>query len=307
MVEKYLLGVKDDDREERLDVFLTRNLVPWSRAHVQKFIKENLVMVNGQPLKANYKVQAGDQIVVTVPAVKDAEVAAEDIPLNILYEDSDIIVVNKSRGMVVHPAAGNYHGTLVNALLNHCKDLSGINGVSRPGIVHRLDKDTSGVMVAAKTDRAHLELARQIKEHTASRIYLALVFGRLPENAGIIDAPIGRHPGDRKKMAVTFTHSKPAITKFKVVEQLGNYTLVKCQILTGRTHQIRVHMTYIGHPLVGDPKYGPGSSPFKISGQALHSAQLKLVHPVSGELMIFVASLPVDMRQGLTELRSGLK
>ena len=223
------------------------------------------------------------------------EICAEDIPLDILYEDADIIVINKPRGMVVHPAAGNYAGTLVNALLEHCRDLSGINGEIRPGIVHRLDKDTSGVMVAAKNDRAHLNLAEQIKARTASRKYLAIVYGIIAEEQGIINAPIGRHASDRKKMAVTFSNSKEAITRFRVLERFVNYTLVECRLQTGRTHQIRVHMQYIGHPVVGDPKYGPEKKRFTIKGQALHSAELSLKHPVTGEDLLFIAPLPPDM------------
>jgi 23S rRNA pseudouridine1911/1915/1917 synthase len=205
--------------------------------------------------------------------------------------------------MVVHPAAGNYHGTLVNALLMHCQDLSGINGVARPGIVHRLDKDTSGVMVVAKTDQAHVSLAQQIKERSASRRYLAIVHGNIKEDTGVIDAPIGRHPIDRKRMAVVFTHSKPAVTKFGVLERFGNYTLVQCKLQTGRTHQIRVHMAYIGHPVVGDPKYGPARREFAIAGQALHSAELTFTHPATGQVMHFTAPLPMDMQQILASLR----
>ncbi|HWR44765.1 RluA family pseudouridine synthase [Sporomusa sp.] len=288
----------------RLDVLLTNRFPELSRSHLQKLIADRLVTVNGKAAKANYKAQAEDNITITFPEAKPVEIAAEAIPLDIVYEDADIIVVNKARGMVVHPAAGNYQGTLVNALLEHCTDLSGINGEIRPGIVHRLDKDTSGVMVAAKNDRAHLDLAEQIKSRTASRKYLAIVHGNIAEEQGIINAPIGRHPSDRKKMAVTFSNSKEAITRFRVVERFVNFTLVECKLQTGRTHQIRVHMQYIEHPVVGDPKYGPEKKRFEIEGQALHSAELSLKHPVTGEIMVFTAPMPDDMINILKQLEA---
>jgi 23S rRNA pseudouridine1911/1915/1917 synthase len=242
---------------------------------------------------------------VSVPEAEPITAAPEDIPLDILYEDKDIIVVNKARGMVVHPASGVYSGTLVNALLHHCQDLSGINGEIRPGIVHRLDKDTSGVMVCAKNDTAHLDLAEQIRTKTAHRTYWAIVHGNIKEEAGIIKGDIGRHPTDRKKMAIVRENGKPAVTHFKVLERFGEYTLVECKLETGRTHQIRVHMTSIGHPLVNDPKYGPKkSSPFAIQGQALHSLQLTLTHPVTKEEMTFTAPVPSDMEKILTGLRN---
>lgn len=295
--------VSEGENSERLDVFLTKHMGNISRSNVQRIISGGNVIVNGKVAKANYKMQASDNIVVSMPEVTSLELVAEEIFLDVLYEDDDMIVINKSRGMVVHPAVGNYNGTLVNALLGHCEDLSGINGVARPGIVHRLDKDTSGVMVAAKSDRAHMNLAKQIKDRTASRRYLAIVHGNLKEEQGVIKAPIGRHPSDRKKMAVTFVNSKEATTKFRVIERFGAYTLVECKLLTGRTHQIRVHMTYIGHPVVGDPKYGSQRVPFSIEGQALHSAELTIAHPVTGEDMVFTADLPEDMQTILAELR----
>jgi 23S rRNA pseudouridine1911/1915/1917 synthase len=221
-----------------------------------------------------------------------------------LYEDEYVIVINKPRGMVVHPAVGNYSGTLVNALLEHCEDLSGINGEVRPGIVHRLDKDTSGVMVAAKNNQAHLSLTEQIKNRTASRRYLAIVYGNIKEDKGVINAPIGRHYVDRKRMAVTFENSKEAITNFQVLERFGQFTFVACKLKTGRTHQIRVHMAYIGHPVVGDPKYGPERRNFSIKGQALHSTELTFKHPVTGETMVFHAPLPEDMDRILLELNN---
>lgn len=289
---------------ERLDVFLTNRLQDTTRSFVQKLIRDKQVTVNAKEAKANYRVQPGDIVKVIWPEPKTVDVLAEDIPLDILYEDEDIIVVNKARGMVVHPAAGNYQGTLVNALLEHCTNLSGINGEIRPGIVHRLDKDTSGVMVAAKNDRAHVSLAQQIKNRTAGRIYWAIVQGNIKEDTGTIYAPIGRHPTDRKKMAVTFSNSKEAITNFTVITRFGEYTLVECKLLTGRTHQIRVHMAYIGHPVVGDPKYGSPKSRFSIDGQALHGKKLRLEHPVTGQEMVFEAPLPDDMQSILNSLQN---
>jgi len=295
--------VNEAEIGERLDVFLTKYMNEVSRSTVQRLITNGDVTVNGKLVKSNYKVQNIDSVEVAMPGIKPLELMPEEIPLEVLYEDEDIIIVNKSRGMVVHPAVGNYNGTLVNALLEHCEDLSGINGIARPGIVHRLDKDTSGVMVVAKSDRAHISLAKQIKERSASRRYLAIVHGNIKEEQGVIKAPIGRHPTDRKRMAVTFLNSKEATTKFRVIERFGAYTLVECKLLTGRTHQIRVHMAYIGHPVVGDPKYGPDRRQFSIIGQALHSAELKIVHPVTEENMIFTANLPEDMELILRELR----
>ena len=304
-IEFDLTSQTADSINSRLDVFLTAHLPDMSRAHVQKLIAETQVTVNHKSVKANYRLQSRDILRVVLPEAKTAlQVVAEKIPLAVLYEDSQLIVVNKARGMVVHPAAGNQQGTLVNALLEHCQDLSGINGEIRPGIVHRLDKDTSGAMVAAKTDKAHLHLAEQIRNRTAGRKYLAIVYGNIVEEQGVINAPISRHPADRKKMAVVQTNSKPATTRFRVVERLGQYTVVECKLLTGRTHQIRVHMAYIGHSVVGDPKYGPAKHAFTIAGQALHSAELTLVHPVSGETMTFTAPTPADFQQLWEQLRA---
>lgn len=299
-----IIEAETNEQGLRMDVLLARRFPELSRSHLQKLITDGLVTVNGKLTKSNYKTQAADQIKIIFPEAKPVEITAEAIPLDILYEDNDIIVINKPRGMVVHPAAGNYAGTLVNALLEHCKDLSGINGEIRPGIVHRLDKDTSGVMVVAKNDRAHIDLAEQIKHRTASRKYLAIVHGTIAEEQGIINAPIGRHPSDRKKMAVTFSNSKEAVTRFRVIERFINHTLVECKLQTGRTHQIRVHMQYIGHPVVGDPKYGPEKKRFAISGQALHSAELSLKHPITGEEMLFSAPVPPDMAAILVQLKA---
>ncbi len=293
-----------DQTGERLDVFLVRQQPDFSRAHVQKLLRDGGALVDGRVRKANYKLNGNEIITLTIPEAEPVETKAEDIPLDILYEDEDIIVVNKARGMVVHPASGVNTGTLVNALLFHCHDLSGINGEIRPGIVHRLDKDTSGVMVCAKNDKAHINLAEQIRTKSAHRIYQAVVHGNIKEEAGIIKGDIGRHLTDRKKMAIVQENGKSAVTHFKVLERFGDYTLVECQLETGRTHQIRVHMTSIGHPLVNDPKYGPRkTTPFAIAGQALHSLLLTLRHPSTGAEMQFEAPLPEDMEKILTALR----
>ncbi len=291
---------------ERLDSFLTRNMPEFSRTHIQRFIKERLVSVSNAKKKANYILSEGEEVCIELPAPQKTDICPEDIPLSILYEDEDIIVVNKKRGMVVHPAGGITTGTLVNALLFHCKDLSGINGELRPGIVHRLDKDTSGVMVAAKNDRAHLSLAKQIQEKTARREYLAIACGTIKEETGTVIGDIGRDPKDRKKMTIVYENGKPAVTHFSVLECFAGYTYLRCRLETGRTHQIRVHLTSIGHPLLGDPKYGSRRKcPFAIAGQALHSETLTLTHPTTGEQMTFKAPLPKDMMQILEKLRNG--
>ena len=294
-----------DRTDERLDLFLVRRLPDLSRSYAQRLIADGQVTVDGTARKANYKLRGGEEIVCTMPPAEEIEICAEDIPLDILYEDADIIVVNKARGMVVHPAAGIYTGTLVNALLWHCHDLSGINGALRPGIVHRLDKDTSGVMVAAKNDMAHHYLARQIRDKDARREYRAIVHGNIVPRAGVVTGAIGRHPTDRKKMAIVRENGKPATTHFEVLERFGDYTYVSCRLETGRTHQIRVHMTSIGHPLVGDPKYTAKKNPFAIVGQALHSLTLSLTHPRTGTEMTFTAPLPADMEEILHTLQSG--
>ncbi len=302
MIKEYI--VIDEFVGIRLDVFLAAQEESLSRASTQKMIAEELITVNDIVKRANYKLKLNDQIKMTINPPQEIEVVAENIPLDILYEDSDIIVINKARGMVVHPAAGVYTGTLVNALLYHCHDeLSGINGKIRPGIVHRLDKDTSGVMVVAKNDFAHNDLALQIGSKSAIKEYVALVHGNITEEKGIINASIGRHPIDRKKMAVVTTGGKTATTVFNVLERYKNYTYVQCRLLTGRTHQIRVHMAYIGHPLVGDPKYCNSKNKFNINGQALHSQNLTITHPRTKEKMTFTAPLPVDMQNLLKYFR----
>ena len=285
--------VEAQDEGTRLDVYLTREL-GQSRSYVQSLVKEGNVQVNGKTGKSNLKLSKESEISVTIPEVHEVEVEPENIPLDILFEDSHMIVINKARGMVVHPAVGNHSGTLVNALLYHCKDLSGINGEIRPGIVHRLDKDTSGVMMAAKHDESHLGLAEQVKEHSATRTYYALVQGNIAEEKGTIKAPIGRHPKDRMIMAVVFDNSKVAVTHVRVLERYGKHTLIECQLETGRTHQIRVHLAYIGHPVVNDPFYGFRKMDFPIVGQALHSKTLSVKHPITGEVLHFEAPLPDD-------------
>ena len=287
----------------RLDAFVAATVPELTRSYAQKLIAAGNITVNGETKKANYRLTDGEEVAVVRPDPQNIAVVPENLPLDILYEDDDIIVLNKARGMTVHPAAGVTNGTLVNALLYHVKNLSGINGELRPGIVHRLDKDTSGVMVAAKTDRAHVNLAEQIGSKRAKRIYLAIVRGNIAERAGIIDAAIGRHPKDRQKMAVLSAGGKYAVTEFTVRERFGGYTLVECRLQTGRTHQIRVHMNYIHHPLLNDPKYGSIDRNFSINGQALHSMSLSLFHPVTGAAMNFTAPLPSDMEQVLSQLR----
>lgn len=289
---------------ERIDRFLQTENADMSRAKIQKLIQDGFVTVNHSVVKSNYKLRNRDVIEFTIPEPTEVNIEAEDIALDILYEDADMIIINKARGMVVHPAPGNYTGTLVNALLYHCDDLSGINGELRPGIVHRLDKDTSGVMVAAKNDISHQSLALQIGEKTATRTYLTIVHGNMREDTGTVNAPIGRHPTDRKQMAVVEKNSKSAVTHFRVLERFGQYTFLECKLETGRTHQIRVHMAYIGHPVVADPKYSRSKVPFAIVGQALHSAELRLKHPTSGEEMVFTAPMPIDMEKILHKLRS---
>nr|WP_249043406.1 RluA family pseudouridine synthase [Paenibacillus faecis] len=293
-----------ESAKDRIDKYVKAQMgEDTSRSQIQLWIEDGNLTVNGSPVKANYKIAAGDLIVLRIPEAEATEIVPEDIPLEVYYEDSDVIVVNKKRGMVVHPAPGHASGTLVNALMYHCKDLSGINGELRPGIVHRIDKDTSGLLMAAKNDKAHASLAAQLKEHSVTRKYFALVHGNLAHDQGTVDAPIGRDPHDRKMYTVIERNSKPAVTHFQVTERFGDYTLLELKLETGRTHQIRVHMKFIGHPLVGDPLYGR-SKGIRMDGQALHAAVLGFVHPSSGEYLEFQAPLPQDMEDLLHSLRN---
>lgn len=291
------LIVDNDNVGERLDRFLTNAGVWPSRSFVQKIIDAQGVTRNGKPLKASYRLEYGDIIEVTWDEPKPLEVTAEAIPIDILYEDQDVIVVNKPRGMVVHPAAGNYERTLVNALLNHCTDLSGIGGIIRPGIVHRLDKDTSGVLVVAKNDLAHIALTNQLKARQMNRIYQTIVHGR-PKESGRIEGPIGRHPIQRKKMAVV-ANGKPAVTNYRVLEYFKQYSFLEVKLETGRTHQIRVHLSHIGYPVVGDPVYGRKKEVVPIEGQALHAAVLGFIHPRTGDYLEFRTELPSAVQQAL--------
>ena len=276
----------------RIDKFLASVFPEKSRSHYQKAIDNGFILVNGNKVKNKYKTRLGDEIIITSEPVKEVAIEAENIPLDILYEDNDLIVVNKPKGMVVHPAPGHYSGTLVNALLYHCKDsLSGINGEIRPGIVHRIDMNTTGSLLVCKNDYAHNHIAVQIKEHSVNRIYKGIVIGNLRDMEGLIDAPIGRNPKDRKKMAVV-ANGKNAITHYKVLEQYKGYSLVEFKLETGRTHQIRVHMASIGHPLLGDDLYGPTKCPYKLTGQSLHAETLGFIHPVSLDYIETKAPLP---------------
>ena len=302
--EREILTITENEAGQRADVVLAA-MLELTRSNMQKLLDEGRAVKGSKVIKSNYKVKLGDEIIVTLPEPQPLDVQPENIPLDIIYEDEDVVVVNKACGMVVHPAAGNYSGTLVNALLYHCKNLSGINGVIRPGIVHRLDKDTSGIMICAKNDAAHVSLSEQIQSKTAQRTYLAVVRGNIKTDSGVIETQISRDKDDRKKMAVVKEGGRNAITEYEVVERFGKYTIVKCKLKTGRTHQIRVHMEYLGYPLVGDPKYSPMKTPFSINGQALHSLTLAFDHPRTGERMEFEAKLPEDLHKIVTRLRLG--
>ena len=287
----------------RIDKFICENLEDLTRSSVQKIIENGNVLVNGKSVNKNYKCKINDEIEVTIPDAVPLDVKAENIPLNIVYEDADLLVVNKPKGMVVHPANGNYNSTLVNALLHHCKDsLSGINGVIRPGIVHRIDKDTSGLLIVAKNDASHLSLASQIKEHSFTRAYEAVLYGNIKEDEITVNQPIGRNPKDRKKMAVTLKNSKSAVTHFYVIKRYGDFTHVRCVLETGRTHQIRVHSAYIGHPVAGDEVYGPKKVITELHGQCLHAKQIGFVHPKTGEYMEFSSELPEYFQAVLRKL-----
>lgn len=282
-----------NNMNERIDKYVALRFPDVSRTHIQKLIAEEYILVNNGTVKSNYKLNLGDEITVQIPKAIEPEVQAEDIPLDVLFEDDDIIVINKPKQMVVHPARGHYTGTLVNALLYHCKDnLSGINGIMRPGIVHRIDMDTTGVLVVAKNDYAHSKLAEQLKVHSISRIYEAIVHNVIYEDEGTVDAKIGRHPNNRLKMEANVNDGKDAITHYKVLDRFRNYTYIECMLETGRTHQIRVHMSSIGYPLLGDTIYGPSKSPFHLTGQTLHARLLGFVHPRTNQYMEFSAPRP---------------
>lgn len=296
------------DQEEqgiRIDKYLASRLPDYSRSFLQKLVGEGQVLAEGKPVKSNYKISAGEQISLSVPDAVEPEIVPEPIPLDILYEDASLLVINKPKGMVVHPCPGHYSGTLVNALMYHCKDqLSGINGVMRPGIVHRIDQNTTGSLVVCKTDAAHRFLAQQLKDHSITRKYRAIVHGNLKEEGGTVNAPIGRHPVDRKKMAVNERCGRNAVTHYRVLERFGSFTYLECRLETGRTHQIRVHMASIGHPLLGDDVYGPSRCPIPgLTGQTLHAMTLGFIHPETGTYMEFEAPLPEYFENLLEKLR----
>lgn len=298
--------VAEEQEGVRIDRYLAETCENLSRSYIQKLLKDGEVLVDGKAVKASYKVCFGDQVMVDIPEAVEPEILAENMDLDILYEDPDVILVNKPKGMVVHPAAGHYSGTLVNGLMAHCKDqLSGINGVMRPGIVHRIDRDTTGILIACKNDFAHNAVAAQLKEHSITRKYLAVVHGVIKEDQGTVDAPIGRHPVERKKMSINEKNGRHAVTHYRVLRRFSRYTYIECRLETGRTHQIRVHMASIGHPLVGDEVYGPHKCPFSLQGQTLHAAVFGFVHPRTGEYLEFQAPLPEYFEKLLEKLETG--
>lgn len=298
--------VKDSDAGQRIDKLLSIQLTDFSRSYIQKLLSNRAVLIHGQPIKSNYKVKEGDYIQVEIPEPEVLDVQPENIPLDIVYEDTDILIINKPKGMVVHPAAGHYSGTLVNAILYHCQDdLSTINGVLRPGIVHRIDMDTTGLLVICKNNMAHQSLAEQLKVHSITRKYTAIVYDNIPEDNGTIHKTIGRHPVDRKKQVVNVRNGRDAITHYRVLERFGGkYTMVECQLETGRTHQIRVHMASIHHPLLGDTVYGPSKDPFHLQGQTLHAGVLGFIHPRTGKYVEFHSELPEYFQNLILMLRN---
>ena len=298
--------VKDSDAGQRIDKLLSIQLTDFSRSYIQKLLSNRAVLIHGQPIKSNYKVKEGDYIQVEIPEPEVLDVQPENIPLDIVYEDTDILIINKPKGMVVHPAAGHYSGTLVNAILYHCQDdLSTINGVLRPGIVHRIDMDTTGLLVICKNNMAHQSLAEQLKVHSITRKYTAIVYDNIPEDNGTIHKTIGRHPVDRKKQAVNVRNGRDAITHYRVLERFGGkYTMVECQLETGRTHQIRVHMASIHHPLLGDTVYGPSKDPFHLQGQTLHAGVLGFIHPRTGKYVEFHSELTEYFQNLILMLRN---
>ena len=304
-MEYFTAAPEKDETGKRIDVYISRFRDDLSRSQVQKLITDGKVTVNGKNIKSNYRLREKDIIDIEIPDPEPLDIEAEDISLNILYEDSDVIVIDKPQGMVVHPAPGHYSGTVVNALMYHCKDsLSGINGCMRPGIVHRIDMNTSGIIVAAKSDAAHKSLAVQFAEHSINRRYRAIVVGNIKEDTLTVDKPIGRNPRDRKKMAVV-EGGKRAVTHFTVLERFGKYTYIEASLETGRTHQIRVHMAYSGHPLLGDNIYGSEKQPYKLMGQVLHAGVLGFVHPATGEYMEFRSEVPEYFEKLLERFRKG--
>ena len=291
--------------DERIDKCISNYLESLSRSYIQKIIKEGNVFVNDLIVKANYKVKAEDKIRFLIPDCEEPDIPAQNIPLDILYEDKDILIVNKPKDMVVHPAPGHYEGTLVNAIMYHCKDeLSGINGVLRPGIVHRIDKDTTGSLIICKNDDAHNVIAEQLKDHSITRKYRAIVHGRVAQDSGVINAPIGRHPTDRKKMAINEKNGKRAVTHYQVIERFDKYTYIECQLETGRTHQIRVHMASISHPLLGDEVYSNAKTPFRLNGQTLHAMTIGFIHPTSKQYVEYEAPMPDYFTELLRKLRN---
>ena len=301
-------NVEPEYNGQRIDKFLSETLPEYSRSFIQKVVKDGGVLVDEKCVKSNYKLSAGQILKLNVPELVEPDIIPEDIALDILYEDDDIIVVNKPKGMVVHPAAGHYTGTLVNALMYHCRDnLSGINGVTRPGIVHRIDMNTTGVLVACKNDAAHVFLSEQLAVHSITRKYNAIVHNSFKENSGTVDAPIGRHHIDRKKMAIDYKNGRNAVTHYSVISNYGKYAYIECQLETGRTHQIRVHMSSIGHPLLGDDVYGSGKSPYRLEGQTLHARVLGFVHPSTGKYMEFEAPLPDYFKEIIVDLENKCK
>lgn len=306
MTEEFKAEYTPGEEILRIDRFLGSRLEQVSRSYLQKLVKDGAVLVNGKPVKSSYKVENGDRIRLEIPDAVEPEIEAEPMALDILYEDSDIILINKPKGMVVHPAAGHYSGTLVNGLMAHCKnELSGINGVMRPGIVHRIDMDTTGVLIVCKNDKAHNAIAEQLKVHSITRKYYAIVHGVLKADTGTVNAPIGRHPVDRKKMSINEKNGKEAVTHYRVLQRFRRFTFVECQLETGRTHQIRVHMASIGHPLLGDQVYGPAKVPFSgLQGQTLHAGVLGIIHPSTGEYMEFAAPLPAYFEAILKKLET---
>ena len=300
------LDADENWMDKRIDKFLSAQLPEQSRSYLQKIIKEGSVLVNGSPVKASYRMDDQDEVTIDLPELKEPEIEAENIPLDILYEDDDLLMVNKPKGMVVHPSAGHTTGTLVNAVMYHCKeDLSGINGVMRPGIVHRIDKDTTGVLVICKNDKAHNFVAEQLKEHSITRKYRAIVNGVIKEDEGTVNAPIGRHPTERKKMAINEKNGKHAVTHYRVLERFANHTYIECQLETGRTHQIRVHMASLHHPLLGDTVYGSQKNPYHLEGQTLHAMVLGLIHPSTGSYLEVTAPLPEYFQKLLKRFSAG--